>query len=103
MIADVFNQLVAVFEKYGIFINTCFSVPFDFSSALKFHKQDTFYTVYFLICGQYFFVKGVDIMAEENKVKEFWSVFIKSAVITISAVTLILIGYFTAGFLSGGL
>lgn len=48
-------------------------------------------------------MKGVDIMAEENKVKEFWSVFIKSAVITISAVALILIGYFTAGFLSGGL
>ena len=42
-------------------------------------------------------------MAEENKRKEFWGLFIKSAVITISAVTLILIGYFTAGFLSGGL
>ena len=34
---------------------------------------------------------------------EFWKVFLKSAVITISVVTLILIGYFTAGFLSGGL
>lgn len=41
-------------------------------------------------------------MEERNK-KEFWSIFIKSAVITISVVALILIGYFTAGFLSGGL
>jgi len=41
-------------------------------------------------------------MEEQNK-KEFWNIFIKSAVITISAVALILIGYFTAGFLSGGL
>lgn len=48
-------------------------------------------------------MKGVDIMAEENKEKEFWSLFIKSAVITISVIALILIGYFTAGFLSGGL
>ncbi len=34
---------------------------------------------------------------------EFWSIFVKSAVITISVIALILIGYFTAGFLSGGL
>ncbi len=40
----------------------------------------------------------------ENQSKsEFWNLFIKSAVITISAVALILVGYFTAGFLSGGL
>ncbi len=42
-------------------------------------------------------------MAAENKRKEFFSVFIKSAVVTISVIALILIGYFTAGFLSGGL
>lgn len=42
-------------------------------------------------------------MAEENKRKEFWGIFIKSAVITISVIVLILIGYFTAGFLFGGL
>ncbi len=34
---------------------------------------------------------------------DFLRVFFKSAVITISAISLILIGYFTAGFLSGGL
>ena len=34
---------------------------------------------------------------------DFLRVFVKSAVITISAISLILIGYFTAGFLSGGL
>lgn len=50
-----------------------------------------------------FLVKEVDIMAEENKRQEFWGIFIKSAVITISVIALILIGYFTAGFLSGGL
>ena len=48
-------------------------------------------------------MKGVDVMAEEKSKKEFWNIFIKSAVITISVITLILIGYFTAGFLSGGL
>lgn len=42
-------------------------------------------------------------MENQNKKQEFWGLFIKSAVITISAVALILIGYFTAGFLSGGL
>ncbi len=41
-------------------------------------------------------------MENQNK-SEFWRIFLKSAVITISAVSLILIGYFTAGFLSGGL
>lgn len=41
-------------------------------------------------------------MQQQNK-KEFWNLFFKSAVITISVVVLILIGYFTAGFLSGGL
>ena len=40
---------------------------------------------------------------QQNNKKEFFSIFIKSAVITISAISLILIGYFTAGFLSGGL
>ncbi len=35
--------------------------------------------------------------------KEFLIVFVKSMIITISAVALIVIGYFTAGFLSGGL
>ncbi len=39
----------------------------------------------------------------EKKHSEFMSLFLKSAVITISVITLILIGYFTAGFLSGGL
>ena len=38
-----------------------------------------------------------------NNKSEFLSVFFRSMVITISAVALILIGYFTAGFLSGGL
>lgn len=41
-------------------------------------------------------------MANESK-SQFMSVFVKSMVITISAIALILIGYFTAGFLSGGL
>ncbi len=41
-------------------------------------------------------------MENQNK-SEFWSIFVKSAVITISVIALILIGYFTAGFLSGGL
>ncbi len=41
-------------------------------------------------------------MEKENK-SESWRVFLKSAIITISAISLILIGYFTAGFLSGGL
>ena len=41
-------------------------------------------------------------MDNQNK-SEFWSMFVKSAVITISVIALILIGYFTAGFLSGGL
>lgn len=41
-------------------------------------------------------------MENQNK-SEFWSMFVKSAVITISVIALILIGYFTAGFLSGGL
>lgn len=34
---------------------------------------------------------------------DFLRVFLKSAVVTISVIALILIGYFTAGFLSGGL
>jgi len=34
---------------------------------------------------------------------DFLRVFLKSMVVTISIITLILIGYFTAGFLSGGL
>ncbi len=34
---------------------------------------------------------------------DFLRVFLKSMVVTISVITLILIGYFTAGFLSGGL
>lgn len=42
-------------------------------------------------------------MTYDNKRKEFFSIFLKSAVITISVIALILIGYFTAGFLSGGL
>jgi len=41
-------------------------------------------------------------MDNQNK-SEFWSMFVRSAVITISVIALILIGYFTAGFLSGGL
>ena len=41
-------------------------------------------------------------MGNQSK-SEFWSIFVKSAVITISVIALILIGYFTAGFLSGGL
>ncbi len=34
---------------------------------------------------------------------DFLRVFLKSTVVTISVIALILIGYFTAGFLSGGL
>lgn len=41
-------------------------------------------------------------MHDDSK-KEFFRVFIRSAIITISIISLILIGYFTAGFLSGGL
>lgn len=41
-------------------------------------------------------------MDNQNK-SEFWGIFFKSAIITISVVSLILIGYFTAGVLSGGL
>lgn len=39
----------------------------------------------------------------QQKDNHFLSVFIKSVVITLSVVALILIGYFTAGFLSGNL
>lgn len=39
----------------------------------------------------------------DNMQKEKFNVFIKSAVITFSVIALILIGYFTAGYLSGGL
>lgn len=39
----------------------------------------------------------------EKKHSEFLSLFLKSAVITASVIALLLIGYFTAGFLSGGL
>lgn len=39
----------------------------------------------------------------EKKHSEFLSLFLKSAVVTVSVIALILIGYFTAGFLSGGL
>ena len=39
----------------------------------------------------------------EKKKSKFLRLFIKSAVITISVIMLILAGYFTAAFLSGGL
>lgn len=39
----------------------------------------------------------------EKKRSEFFNLFLKSAVITISVIALLLIGYFTAAFLSGGL
>ncbi len=41
-------------------------------------------------------------MTEKRK-NQSMGVFVKSMIITISAIALILIGYFTAGFLSGGL
>lgn len=39
----------------------------------------------------------------QNKKRDFWGVVFKSMVVTFSVIALILIGYFTAGFLSGGL
>lgn len=42
-------------------------------------------------------------MAQHNKRQEFFRLFLKSAVITISVIALILIGYFTAAIFSGGL
>ena len=48
--------------------------------------------------------KDSDDMLRDSKSKsEFLSVFFKSMVITLSVIALVLIGYFTAGFLSGGL
>ena len=39
-----------------------------------------------------------------DKIKnDFLRVFLKSMVVTVSVISLLLIGYFTAGFLSGGL
>ena len=39
----------------------------------------------------------------QGKKSSFWGVVFKSMIVTFSVIALILIGYFTAGFLSGGL
>lgn len=39
----------------------------------------------------------------DNIKNNFLRVFLKTVVVTLSAISLILVGYFTAGFLSGGL
>ncbi|MBQ6717632.1 MAG: hypothetical protein IJN22_01920 [Clostridia bacterium] len=36
-IAYKINKAVAVIKKYGVFTHIYFTVPFDFSMALKFH------------------------------------------------------------------
>lgn len=52
-----------------------------------------------------YYKKDVKVLAkrQSNRVKnDSWGLFIRSMVVTISAITLILIGYFTANYFFGG-